>query len=100
MDFNRLDEGTREKLDDFEFQYGPLAGKLALAMDLLSDAQIAAGQLAVYCRNSMQPGRPHPDVVVLQQNIEVVRTVVKGAFREERTRKAQGGSGESLIKPD
>ena len=99
MDTRSLDESTREKLDDFEFQYGALAGKLALAMDMLSDAQIAAGQLAIYCRNGLQPGRPHPDVVVLQRSIEVVRTVVKEAFREERARRGASTEEES-IKPD
>lgn len=70
-----------EKLEDLEFQYGAARGKLALAMDLASDAEIAAGQLRLYCRNSMDPRRGHPDLEELIASLQVVRSLVKGAFR-------------------
>ncbi len=85
-----IPEELSEKLDDFEFQYGSQAGKLALAMDLISDAEIASGMLAVYCRNGLDPSRPRPDVEQLQNTVRTVRTLVKAAFREERARRTAG----------
>lgn len=70
-----------------EFQYGPAKGKLALAMDLMSDAEISAGQLALYCRNSFQPDKPHPDLEQLQLALRVVRQLVKDSFRDEQAGK-------------
>jgi hypothetical protein len=71
----------QDKLEDFQCQYGDGRGRLALAMDLLADAEIAAGQLGLYCRDGMSRGRPHPDRVQLQQLLGVVRLLVRDAFR-------------------
>ena len=72
---------VQDRLEDFEFQYGPLKGKLALAMDLVSDAEITAGQLGLYCRDGLRPERVHPDVEQLQLFLRAVRQLVKDAFR-------------------
>ena len=89
MEPHALPPDYREKLEDFETQYGALAGKLALAMDLISDAEITAGQLALYCPNSLNPKQPHPDVQLLQRQVNAVRGLVKEAFREEQRRKEE-----------
>lgn len=72
----------QEKLEDFECQYGPARGKLALAMDLLTDAQVAAGQLTIYCRAGMDVRKPHPDLVLLQRQLDAIQHLVKSAFRD------------------
>lgn len=77
-----LPPNMRRQLEDMEVQYGPARGKLALAMDLMSDAEISAGQLALYCRNTLQPNKTHPDVEQLQLALRVVRQLVKEAFRD------------------
>lgn len=89
MDLASLPENIREKLEDLETQYGPMSGKLALAMDLMSDAEISAGQLSIYCRNGLDPRKPHPDLEQLQLCVAVVRQLVKEAFREERKGKGR-----------
>ena len=83
MNDNPIPPGPlREKLEDMETQYGAVRGKLAMAMDLMSDAEITAGALAVYCRNGLDPRRSHPDLETLQRILVAVRGLVKGAFRE------------------
>lgn len=72
----------QNQLEDFEFQYGPVKGKLALAMDLASEAEIAAGNLALFCRDGINPQKPHPDVEQVQLFLRAVRQLVKDAFRE------------------
>lgn len=87
MNREDLPEPVLEKLENMEFQYGGLAGKLAMAMDLSSDAEISAGLLAVFCHNNLDPRRPHPDLEALLANVRAIRMLVKEAFREEQARK-------------
>ena len=87
----QLDETLTEKLEDMEFQYGALAGKLAMAMDLVNDAEITSGMLQLFCRNGLDPRRPHPDLENLQKTIGVIRMLIKEAFREEQARKNAAG---------
>lgn len=81
---NELPEVLQDRLEDFETQYGQTSGKLALAMELITDAEIAAGHLTVYCRNGLDPRKPHPDLESLQRHIHVIRALIKEAFRAER----------------
>lgn len=80
----KMPEKMREHLEDLQTQYGPANGKLAMAMDLLSDAEITAGQLTVYCRNGLDPRKPHPDLESLQLYVRAIRVLVREAFRERR----------------
>lgn len=77
----KLPEERREQLEDFEQQYGAVRGKLALAMDLMTDAQVSAGQLNIFCRSAFNPARPHPDLEALQVQLAVSRELIKLAFR-------------------
>ncbi len=80
----RMDEKLREKLEDMETQYGSIGGKLAFVMDLISDAEILAGQHGVYCRHGVDARRMHPDMEDLLLNIRASRSLIKNAFRENR----------------
>ena len=85
MELHQLPDDWKERLEDFETQYGPMAGKLALAMDVITDAEISAGQLNVYCKNGLDPRRPHPDLERVQLYIKLVRSLLKEAFRDRQT---------------
>ena len=85
MEYPHLSEELVDKLEDMETQYGPMAGKLAMAMDLITDAEISAGQLSVYCRHGLDASKTHPDLENLQKYIIVVRQLIKNAFRERET---------------
>jgi hypothetical protein len=87
MHRSELPEPIREKLEDFEVQYGQTRGKLALAMDLMVDAEVSAGQLRVYCRSGLDPRKTHPDLEALQRSISAVRMLIKDAFRADAEKK-------------
>lgn len=95
-DHNR--QTPEEKLEDLIMQYGPVGGKLAAVMDLMSDAEISAGMLRVYCRNSLDPRKPHPDLEELEQSLRTARDLLKEAFREDR--EGTPGSRAALFKAD
>lgn len=49
-------------LDDMQFKFGPTLGRVAAAVDILSDAQIAVGTHAAYCKRPSNPTLPTRDI--------------------------------------
>ena len=65
----------------YEFQMGPIRGKLATALDILTDALTLAGQHGVYCRSQRQPQFPAMDVRLILQQIEDSKGLVIEAMQ-------------------
>lgn len=63
-------DDRREELERLEFQYGIERGRLALALDLLTDALVLVGQHGVYCRSARQPDKPAMDLQIILQSLE------------------------------
>ena len=59
-----------EARERYEFQMGPIRGRLATALDILTDALTLVGQHGVYCRSQRQPQFPSMDVRLILQQIE------------------------------
>lgn len=66
----------RDELERSEFQYGLEAGRLAVTLDLLTDALVMVGQHGVYCRSARQPGKPAMDIQIIQQQLEQAKELV------------------------
>ncbi len=81
-----LDE-RREELDKYEFMMGMPRGRLAVALDVLTDALTMVGQHGVYCQSARQPGKPAMDIQIVMQGItdakELISSVME-AIRKER----------------
>jgi len=92
----------RDDLERYEFQMGVERGRLALTMDLLTDALVLVGQHGVYCQSARTPGKPVMDVRLIQQQLEGAKQLVvdvmtqlknKGAtFRSSIPEDAEGDS--------
>jgi len=59
-----------ESRERYEFQMGPVRGRLATALDILTDALTLVGQHGVYCRSPRNPQQPSMDVRLILQQIE------------------------------
>jgi hypothetical protein len=59
-----------ESRERYEFQMGPIRGRLATALDILTDALTLVGQHGIYCRSQRQPQFPAMDVRLVLQQIE------------------------------
>lgn len=58
----------RDLLEVHETMMGSTRGRVAVAMDLLTDALAMVGQHGVYCQSARVPGRPAMDIsLVLEQ---------------------------------
>ena len=81
----------RDELERSEFQHGLEAGRLAVALDLLTDSLIMVGQHGVYCQSARQPGKPAMDLQIILQGIEQSKEVVLSVMEELRKMKTPGG---------
>lgn len=65
-----------EELERYEFQMGLERGRLALTLDLLTDALVLVGQHGVYCQSARQPGKPAMDVQIISKQIADAKELV------------------------
>ena len=75
-------EDRREELEKQQFMLGPARGRLAVTLDLLTDALVLVGQHGVYCQSARQPGTPAMDVQMISKCLtdakELVADVMAG----------------------
>ncbi|MEO8661673.1 MAG: hypothetical protein ABI693_24605 [Bryobacteraceae bacterium] len=87
---NVYDE-RHDELERLEFQMGVPRGRLALAMDILTDALVLVGQHGVYCQSARQPGKPAMDIQLINKGLVDAKELVAGAMEElKRTRESHG----------
>ena len=71
----------RDQLEIHETMMGASRGRLAIALDLLTDALAMVGQHGVYCQSTRHPGKPTLDIAVVLQQIgdakELLQTVIE-----------------------
>ena len=83
----------QEAIEAHEFQMGAEAGRLAVTLDILTDALVLAGQHGVYCQSARQRGKPAMDVQIICQNIvqakELVASVIELLRVAQRATRAE-----------
>ncbi len=82
----------RRELERSEFQMGMEAGRLAVALDLLTDSLILVGQHGVYCQSARQPGKPAMDLQIILQGLEQSKELVQSVMEELRRARAGADS--------
>lgn len=69
-----------EELEKHEFMMGRNRGRLAVSLDVLTDALVLVGQHGVYCQSARQPGKPAMDIQIITKAIsdakELISTVM------------------------
>jgi hypothetical protein len=71
----------RKQLELHETMMGSSRGRLAVALDLLTDAMAMVGQHGVYCQSARTPGRPTLDIALVVEQMgdakELLQTVIE-----------------------
>jgi hypothetical protein len=71
----------RDQLEIHETMMGRSRGRLAVALDLLTDALALVGQHGVYCQSTRIPGKPTLDLALVLEQIgeakELVQVVIE-----------------------
>jgi hypothetical protein len=79
----------REELEKYEFMMGPARGRLAVTLDMLTDALILIGQHGVYCASSRNPSKPALDLETVLGEINGAKELIQSVMQElERQRDA------------
>lgn len=76
----------REELENYETQMGVARGRLALAMDLLTDSLILVGQHGVYCQSARQPGKPAMDIQMILKGLDDTKILISDVMQELKAR--------------
>ncbi len=78
-----FDEKRRE-LESHELQMGVARGRLAVSMDMLTDAMALVGQHGVYCQSQRWPGKPVMDVQLILKNLTAAKELIQSVMEELR----------------
>ena len=79
-------EKHAEELERHETMLGASRGRLAVALDLLTDALAMVGQHGVYCQSARTPGRPTLDIASVIEQIGDAKELVQTVMELERSR--------------
>jgi hypothetical protein len=75
----------KQELEKFEFMMGPARGRLAVTLDLLTDAMALVGQHGVYCQSVRQPGKPAMDIQAIMKSVTDAKALVQSVMQELKT---------------
>ena len=82
----------KAELEQHEFMMGTERGRLAVALDLLTDSLILVGQHGVYCASSRNPAKPALDLQAVLQGMEGAKALIQSVMVEIRKqREAERG---------
>ncbi len=70
----------RDELEAHETMMGPARGRLAVALDLLTDSMALVGQHGVYCRSERFPGQPKMDIALVLEQLTDAKELVQSAM--------------------
>ena len=82
-------DDRRDDLEKHELMMGFERGRLAVTLDLLTDALVLAGQHGVYCQSARQPGRPAMDIQMMMRLLEDSKALVVSVMDELKRKKRE-----------
>ena len=80
----------REELEHYETMMGPHRGRLAVTLDLLTNALVLVGQHGVYCHSNRDENVPVMDIRMITAEIgkakELIQSVMESLRAEREAR--------------
>ncbi len=70
----------REELEKYEFMMGPERGRLAVSLDVLTDALVLIGQHGVYCVSNRNPSKPALDLQAVLAGVEGAKELIQSVI--------------------
>jgi hypothetical protein len=79
----------REELEHYETMMGPYRGRLAVTLDLLTNALVLVGQHGIYCHSNRDANVPVMDIRIVAAEIakakELIQSVMEGLRAERKS---------------
>lgn len=85
----------RTELEKYEFMMGLERGRLAVALDLLTDSLIMVGQHGVYCTSARNPSVPALDLQAVLSGMEGAKALIQSVMEELRLKREAGRDARS-----
>ena len=70
----------RDELERYEQMLGRERGRLAVTLDVLTDALVLVGQHGVYCVSNRNPGKPALDLQAVLAGIEGAKDLIQSTM--------------------
>jgi hypothetical protein len=75
-------QDRKQALEQHEFRMGLERGRLAVTLDLLTDALVLVGQHGVYCQSARQPGKPAMDIQIISKCMTDAKELIISVMTE------------------
>ena len=75
-------DDQKSALEEYEFRMGLERGRLAVTLDLVTDALVLVGQHGVYCQSQRWPGKPVLDVQIVMKNLTDAKELIQSVMEE------------------
>lgn len=85
----------KTELERHEFMMGPERGRLAVALDLLTDSLILVGQHGVYCNSARNPSKPALDLQAVQSGLEGAKELIQSVMEQLRAQREAARNAET-----
>jgi hypothetical protein len=82
-------QDRKQALEEHEFRMGIERGRLAVTLDLLTDALVLVGQHGVYCQSARQPGKPAMDIQIISKCVIDAKELISSVITELANKKSQ-----------
>ena len=74
----------QDELEKYEFMMGEARGRLAVTLDVLTDALVLIGQHGVYCASTRNPAVPTLDLQAVLMNLNGAKELVASVMERLR----------------
>jgi hypothetical protein len=72
----------QEELEHYETMMGVPRGRLAVTMDMITDAMALVGQHGVYCQSQRWPGKPVMDIQIVMKNLTDAKELIQSVMEK------------------
>jgi hypothetical protein len=79
----------QEELEQFETMMGVERGRLAVTLDLVTDALVMVAQHGVYCQSARQIGKPAMDIQIIMKCLEESKELILSVMEEIKKKKLE-----------
>jgi hypothetical protein len=74
----------KDELDHYETMMGPHRGRLAVSLDLVTNALVLVGQHGVYCHTNRDPDTPVMDIRVITAELTKAKQLIQDVMESIR----------------
>jgi hypothetical protein len=79
-------DDKQEELEHYETMMGVPRGRLAVTMDMITDAMALVGQHGVYCQSQRWPGKPVMDIQIIMKSLTDAKELIQSVMEQLKSK--------------